>query len=102
MADSRLRDEPGAGDRSPINPAPRVYLETSPAGGWVVRLEDHPVPISRHDTEEEAESRAAAYRRGLERAGSSQSAPSGAAARVATAWRRREDDGPVFSPGHPL
>jgi hypothetical protein len=71
VADGRLRDEPGAGDRSLINPAPRVYVEMSPAGGWVVRLEDHSVPISRHDTEEEAESRAASYRRGLERAGNS-------------------------------
>jgi hypothetical protein len=45
----------------------RVYVEPSPAGGWFVRLEDHPAPVSRHDTEEEAEFRAAAYRRGLAR-----------------------------------
>jgi len=30
-------------------------------------MEGHPTPISRHDTEEEARTRAAAYSRGLER-----------------------------------
>lgn len=54
-------------ERSPLAGLPRVYVEPWPAGGWVVRLDEHPVPVSRHDTEEEAESRAAAYRRGLER-----------------------------------
>ena len=57
-----------SGGRAPVDPAPRVYVESWPAGGWVVRLAGHPVPISRFDTEEEAESRATAYRRGLERA----------------------------------
>ena len=46
---------------------PKVVVEPWPAGGWVVRLEGHPAPVSRHDTVEEAKSRAAAYRRGLER-----------------------------------
>jgi hypothetical protein len=46
----------------------RCYVEPSPAGGYVVRLRGEPVPISRHDTEEEAEAAAAAYNRGLERA----------------------------------
>jgi hypothetical protein len=32
-----------------------------------VRIAGHPVPISRHDTEEDALDRAAAYRRGLKR-----------------------------------
>jgi hypothetical protein len=45
----------------------RIYIEPWPAGGWVVRLEDHPRPVSRHDTEAEAEFRAAAYRSVLER-----------------------------------
>ena len=48
-------------------PVPNVVVEPWPAGGWAVRLEGHPVPVSRHDTEEDAHSRAAAYRRGLER-----------------------------------
>jgi hypothetical protein len=30
-------------------------VEPSPAGGYVVRLAGHDVPVSRHDTEEEAE-----------------------------------------------
>lgn len=47
--------------------SPRVYVEPWPGGGWTVRIAGHPVPISRHDTEEEALERAAAYRRGLER-----------------------------------
>ncbi len=60
------------------DPAPRVHVEPWPAGGWVVRLGT--TPISRHDTEEEAVDRAAAYRRGLERetcerAGSAPDAP---------------------------
>ena len=46
---------------------PEVHVEPWPAGGWVVRLPGHPVPVSRHDTEEEATQRAAAYRRGLAR-----------------------------------
>ena len=47
--------------------SPRVYVEAWPGGGWTVRIAGHPVPISRHDTEEDALERAAAYRRGLER-----------------------------------
>jgi hypothetical protein len=46
---------------------PEVRVEPWPAGGWVVRLDGHPVPISRHDTEDEADARAEAYRRGLAR-----------------------------------
>jgi hypothetical protein len=45
----------------------RVYIEPWPAGGWVVRLADHPLPVSRHDTQHEAEFRAAAYRRAIAR-----------------------------------
>jgi Uncharacterized protein conserved in bacteria (DUF2188) len=47
--------------------SPDVFVEPWPGGGWTVRIAGHPVAISRHDTEEEALKRAAAYRRGLER-----------------------------------
>ena len=43
-----------------------VYVEPSPAGGWVVRLTGIAAPVSRHDLEEEALSKANAYRRGME------------------------------------
>jgi hypothetical protein len=43
----------------------RCYVEPSPAGGYFVRLRGEPAPVSRHDTEEEAEAAAAAYERGL-------------------------------------
>jgi hypothetical protein len=46
---------------------PKVYVEQWPSGGWAVRLAGHPVPVSRHDTEEEALERASAYEAGLER-----------------------------------
>jgi hypothetical protein len=46
---------------------PRVYVEQWPSGGWAVKLTGHPVPVSRHDTEEEALERARAYEAGLER-----------------------------------
>ena len=42
---------------------PRISVEAWPAGGWVVRVEGEPTPISWHDTEEEALFRARAYRR---------------------------------------
>jgi hypothetical protein len=42
-----------------------VSVERWPGGGFVVRLGGHPRPVSRHDTEEEANARADAYRRGL-------------------------------------
>jgi hypothetical protein len=42
-----------------------VYVEAWPGGGYAVRLAGHPVPISRHDTEAEADAKAAAYLRGL-------------------------------------
>ena len=43
------------------------YVEPSPAGGYFVRLRGEAAPLSRHDTEEEAEAAAAAYDRGLAR-----------------------------------
>ena len=45
----------------------RIYMEPWPAGAFVVRLEGHPVPVSRHDTQDEAEFRAAADHSVLER-----------------------------------
>jgi RimJ/RimL family protein N-acetyltransferase len=47
----------------------RCYVEPSPAGGYFVRLRGEAAPLSRHDTEEEAEAAAAAYDRGLAREG---------------------------------
>jgi GNAT superfamily N-acetyltransferase len=44
----------------------RFSVEPSPAGGYFVRVEGVPAPVSRHDTEEEAEAAAAAYRRGVD------------------------------------
>jgi RimJ/RimL family protein N-acetyltransferase len=45
----------------------RLYVEPSPAGGYFVRLNGEAAPLSRHDTEEEAQAAAAAYGRGLTR-----------------------------------
>jgi GNAT superfamily N-acetyltransferase len=45
----------------------RCYVEPSPAGGYFVRLRGEAAPLSRHDTEEEADAAAAAYERGLAR-----------------------------------
>jgi GNAT superfamily N-acetyltransferase len=45
----------------------RCYVEPSPAGGYFVRLRGEAAPLSRHDTEEEAQAAAAAYQRGLDR-----------------------------------
>ena len=45
----------------------RFSVEPSPAGGYLVRLEGVDAPVSRHDTEEEAEAAAWAYRHGAER-----------------------------------
>jgi hypothetical protein len=43
----------------------RFYIERSPAGGYRVKARGVDAPISRHDTEEEAEARRGAYARGL-------------------------------------
>jgi GNAT superfamily N-acetyltransferase len=50
----------------------RCYVEPSPAGGYFVRLRGEAAPVSRHDTEEEAEAAAAAYERGLARGDSAE------------------------------
>ena len=49
--------------RRSSNP-PDTTVEAWPSGGWAVRMACYPVPISRHDTEEEALDRAAFYRQG--------------------------------------
>lgn len=50
---------------SGIDPLPEILVEAWPSGGWAVRIAGHPVPVSRHDTEEEALARANAYRQGF-------------------------------------
>jgi RimJ/RimL family protein N-acetyltransferase len=45
----------------------RLWVEPWPSGGYAVRVEGAETPLSRHDTEEEALERAAAYERGLAR-----------------------------------
>src|SRR5215207_4093125 len=42
----------------------RFYVERSPAGGYQVKVRGSHAPISRHDTEQEAEARRDAYARG--------------------------------------
>ena len=44
----------------------RISIEPSPAGGYFVRVAGVDAPVSRHDTEEEAQAAAAAYGRGVE------------------------------------
>src|SRR3712207_9411556 len=44
----------------------RFRVEPSPSGGYVVRLEGHDVPVSRHDTEEAAEEWVARHAGGTE------------------------------------
>jgi RimJ/RimL family protein N-acetyltransferase len=47
----------------------RLWVEPWPSGGYAVRAAGASTPLSRHDTEEEAEERLAAYERGLARTG---------------------------------
>jgi hypothetical protein len=42
----------------------RFYVERCPGGGYLVKMRGSDAPISRHDTEEEAEGRRDAYARG--------------------------------------
>jgi GNAT superfamily N-acetyltransferase len=44
----------------------RFKVEPSPSGGYFVRVDGVDAPVSRHDTEEEAEAAAASYRTGVE------------------------------------
>jgi Uncharacterized protein conserved in bacteria (DUF2188) len=43
-------------------------VEPSPSGGYFVRAEGVSAPVSRHDTEEEAEEAVQRYEAGVERA----------------------------------
>ena len=64
---SRLVEGTGSCEAVLPSLAVRCYVEPSPAGGYFVRLRGEAAPLSRHDTEEEAEAAAAAYERGLAR-----------------------------------
>lgn len=62
-----MTDEPILGDRRMLDAQANIYIEQWPAGGWVVRVKGYPAPVSRHDTQDEAEFQAAAYRSVVER-----------------------------------
>jgi GNAT superfamily N-acetyltransferase len=47
----------------------RFTVDPSPAGGYHVRMEGSPAPLSHHDTLEDAEARIAAYQRGAAQPG---------------------------------
>ena len=76
----------------------RCYVEPSPAGGYFVRLRGEAAPLSRHDTEEEAEAAAAAYERGLARADSAEHVVlrDGSEVRIRPV---RAEDQPLFAAG---
>ena len=76
----------------------RCYVEPSPAGGYFVRLRGEAAPLSRHDTEEEAEAAAAAYERGLARADSAEHVVlrDGSEVRIRPV---RAEDKPLFAAG---
>ncbi len=59
-----------------------AYVEPWPGGGWAVKLVGHPTPISRHDTEDEAQAKATSYQRGLDRTHGGSSVEGGAAVAV--------------------
>ena len=76
----------------------RFSVEPSPAGGYFVRLAGVDAPVSRHDTEEEADTAAAAYRHGAEddRSGELVRLRDGAEVLVRTV---RPADKPLFAAG---
>ena len=76
----------------------RCFVEPSPAGGYFVRLRGEAAPLSRHDTEEEAEAAAAAYQRGLERRDTGEYVPLRDGAEVLVRAVRPEDK-PLFVAG---
>jgi GNAT superfamily N-acetyltransferase len=78
--------------------AVRCYVEPSPAGGYFVRLRGEAAPLSRHDTEEEAEAAAAAYERGLAREDSGEYVPLSDGSEVLVRAVRPEDK-PLFVAG---
>ena len=76
----------------------RFRVEPSPSGGYFVRVAGVDAPVSRHDTEEEAEAAAAAYGRGVRdnRVGDLQRLPDGAEVLVRAV---RAEDKPLFARG---
>jgi GNAT superfamily N-acetyltransferase len=76
----------------------RFRVEPSPSGGYFVRVAGVDAPVSRHDTEEEAEAAAAAYGRGVRenRVGDLQRLPDGAEVLVRAV---RPEDKPLFARG---
>jgi GNAT superfamily N-acetyltransferase len=76
----------------------RFSVEPSPSGGYFVRVAGVDAPLSRHDTEEEAEAAAAAYDRGVRdnRVGDLQRLPDGGEVLVRAV---RAEDKPLFVRG---
>jgi GNAT superfamily N-acetyltransferase len=76
----------------------RFKVEPSPSGGYFVRLAGVDAPVSRHDTEEEAEAAAASYDRGVRenRVGDLQRLPGGGEVLVRAV---RPEDKPLFARG---
>ena len=76
----------------------RFRVEPSPSGGYFVRLAGVDAPVSRHDTEEEAEAAAASYDRGVRenRVGDLQRLPGGGEVLVRSV---RPEDKPLFARG---
>jgi len=76
----------------------RFKVEPSPSGGYFVRLAGVDAPVSRHDTEDEAEAAAASYERGVRdnRVGDLQRLPDGAEVLVRAV---RPEDKPLFARG---
>ena len=76
----------------------RFSVEPSPSGGYFVRLAGIDAPVSRHDTEEEAEAAAASYDRGVRdnRVGDVQRLPDGSEVLVRAV---RAEDKPLFARG---
>ena len=76
----------------------RFNVEPSPSGGYFVRLAGVDAPVSRHDTEDEAEAAAASYERGVRdnRVGDLQRLPDGAEVLLRAV---RPEDKPLFARG---
>jgi len=76
----------------------RITVEPSPSGGYFVRVAGTDAPVSRHDTEEEAEAAAASYRRGVEsrRSGELVTLRDGAEVLIRAV---RPEDKPLFARG---
>jgi GNAT superfamily N-acetyltransferase len=76
----------------------RFFVEPSPSGGYFVRLAGVDAPVSRHDTEEEAEAAAASYGRGVQenRVGDIQRLSDGGEVLVRAV---RPEDKPLFARG---